>query len=71
MASAVNAATEAGGADTRTTLATLYGGSRSKYQPAVAAAANALVSQGFLLQDDATNIFIANASTVSPMLLPQ
>lgn len=68
---AVSAAAQAGGTDTRTTLATLYGGSRSKYQAAVAAAANALVSQGYLLQDDATNVFIANASAVSASLLPQ
>jgi hypothetical protein len=68
---AVSAAAQAGGTDTRTTLATLYGGSRSKYQTAVAAAANALVSQGYLLQDDATNVFIANASAVSATLLPQ
>lgn len=68
---AVNAAAEAGGTDTRATLASLYGSSRSKYQAAVAAAANALVSQGYLLQDDATNVFITNASSVSATLLPQ
>ncbi|MCX4162528.1 MULTISPECIES: alpha/beta hydrolase domain-containing protein [Paraburkholderia] len=68
---AVNAAAQAGGTDTRATLATLYGGSRSKYQAAVAAAANALVSQGYLLQDDANNVFIANAGSVSATLLPQ
>ena len=68
---AVNAAAQAGGTDTRATLATLYGGSRSKYQAAVAVAANALVSQGYLLQDDANNVFIANAGSVSSALLPQ
>ena len=68
---AVNAAAQAGGTDTRATLQTLYGGSRSKYQTAVSAAANALVGQGYLLQDDATNVFAANAAMVSPTLLPQ
>ncbi|HEX3381029.1 MAG TPA: alpha/beta hydrolase domain-containing protein [Paraburkholderia sp.] len=67
----VNAAAQAGGTDSRATLDSLYGGSRSKYQAAVAAAANALVSQGYLLQDDATNVFIANARSVSATLLPQ
>ncbi|WP_250455362.1 alpha/beta hydrolase domain-containing protein [Caballeronia sp. ATUFL_M2_KS44] len=68
---AVNAAGQAGGVDSRATLQTLYGGSRSRYQSAVAAAANALVKQGYLLQDDANNVFITNASQVSPTLLPQ
>jgi len=68
---AVSAAAEAGGVDSRATLQTLYGGSRSRYQAAVAAAANTLVKQGYLLQDDATNLFISNAAQVSPTLLPQ
>lgn len=68
---AVNTAAEAGGVDSRATLNSLYGGSRSRYQAAVATAANALVKQGFLLQDDATNVFISNAAQVSPTLLPQ
>jgi Alpha/beta hydrolase domain len=68
---AVNAAAQAGGTDSRATLATLYGSSRSKYQAAVAAAANALVSQGYLQQADATNVFISNAQSISPTLLPQ
>jgi hypothetical protein len=68
---AVNPAAEAGGVDSRATLQTLYGGSRSRYQSAVAHAANALVKEGYLLQDDATNVFISNAAQVSPSLLPQ
>lgn len=68
---AVNAAAEAGGVDSRTTLQALYGGSRSRYQRAVAAAANALVRQGFLLEDDAVNVFESNAAQISPTLLPQ
>lgn len=68
---AVNAAAQAGGVDTRATLDSLYGGSKATYQAAVAAAANALVKQGYLLQDDASNIFIANSSSVSSALLPK
>ncbi|WP_345816441.1 alpha/beta hydrolase domain-containing protein [Paraburkholderia sp. PREW-6R] len=68
---AVNAAAQAGGTDPRATLATLYNGSRSTYQAAVTAAANALVSQGYLLQLDADNVFTANAKSVSATLLPQ
>ncbi|WP_322102111.1 alpha/beta hydrolase domain-containing protein [Paraburkholderia sp. J41] len=68
---AVSTAAQAGGVDTRTTLNALYGGSRSKYQTAVATAANALVKQGYLLQDDANNLFISNAAQVSSTLLPQ
>jgi len=67
---AVNAAAQAGGTDSRATLTTLYGASRSKYQAAVSAAADALVSQGYLLQADADNVFVANAASISPTLLP-
>ncbi|WP_213763785.1 alpha/beta hydrolase domain-containing protein [Caballeronia sp. dw_19] len=67
---ATNAAAEAGGTDSRATLTTLYGASRSKYQAAVSAAADALVSQGYLLQADADNVFVANAASISPTLLP-
>ncbi|MEM5313901.1 alpha/beta hydrolase domain-containing protein [Paraburkholderia sp. JHI869] len=67
---AVSTAAQAGGVDSRTTLNALYGGSRSRYQAAVAKAADALVKQGYLLQDDATNVFISNAAQVSPTLLP-
>lgn len=67
---ATNAAAEAGGTDSRATLTTLYGASRSKYQAAVSAAADALVSQGYLLQADADNVFVANAASTSPTLLP-
>ena len=66
---AVDQAAKAGGADIRTSLADLYAG-RADYQAKVTAAANALVTQGYLLQQDATNVFSANARSVSPALLP-
>jgi hypothetical protein len=66
---AVTQAAKAGGQDIRTSLADLYAG-RADYQAKVTAAANALVTQGFLLQQDATNVFSANARSVSPALLP-
>ena len=67
---AVSTAAQSGGVDSRTTLNALYGGSRSRYQAAVAKAADALVKEGYLLQDDATNVFISNAAQISPTLLP-
>jgi hypothetical protein len=66
---AVTQAAKAGGSDSRTSLADLYAG-RADYQAKVTAAANALVTQGYLLQQDATNVFSANARSVSPALLP-
>jgi hypothetical protein len=66
---AVDAAAKSGGRDTRPTLADLYRG-RADYQGKVAAAATALVHDGYLLQADADNLFAAHASAVSPLLIP-
>jgi hypothetical protein len=65
---AVDAAAKAGGHDTRPTLADLYRG-RADYQGKVAAAATALVYNGYLLQEDADSLFDAQARTVSPLLI--
>ncbi|GLU31742.1 alpha/beta hydrolase domain-containing protein [Trinickia caryophylli] len=65
---AVSDSTKATG-DSRMSLAALYTG-RSDYQRKVAAAANALVAEGYLLRSDAQNIFIGNARQVSPLLIP-
>jgi hypothetical protein len=66
---AVNQAAKSPGNDTRTTLADLYSG-RGDYQTKVGAAADALVTQGYLLPLDATNVFKANAASVSSQLIP-
>jgi hypothetical protein len=66
---ALNAAAKSPGTDSRATLADLYSG-RADYQAKVAAAANALVAQGYLQQLDAANVFIANAASVSSLLIP-
>ena len=66
---AVDTAAKAGGHDTRPTLADLYHG-RADYQGKVTAAATALVHDGYLLQEDADNLFDAHARAVSPLLIP-
>ncbi|MBU6500000.1 MAG: hypothetical protein KGQ40_15865, partial [Rhodospirillales bacterium] len=66
---AVDAAAKAGGHDSRATLADLYTG-RADYQHKVAAAADALVHDGYLLQDDADHLFVAQAKAISPSLIP-
>jgi hypothetical protein len=66
---AVDGAAKAGGHDSRPTLADLYHG-RADYQGKVAAAATALVHDGYLLQADANNLFDAHARAVSPLLIP-
>jgi hypothetical protein len=68
---AASPAAQAGGVDTRATLLGLYGGSKSRYQAQVAAAANALVKSGYLLQEDADNVFTTNAAQVSSALFTQ
>ncbi len=65
---AVDKAAEAGGHDTRATLADLYKG-RADYQAKVTAAAEALVKEGYLLPDDAA-AYTARAAKVSPKLIP-
>jgi hypothetical protein len=55
--------------DPRTTLSTLYTG-RADYQGKVAAAADALVSQGYLTTLDATNVYKAGAASISTALIP-
>ncbi|MBK4735616.1 alpha/beta hydrolase domain-containing protein [Noviherbaspirillum pedocola] len=65
---AMNAAAKGSGSDSRQTLADLYTG-RADYQNKVTNAANTLVSQGYLLPLDATNVFSANAANVSPQLI--
>jgi hypothetical protein len=65
---AIDAAGKAGGHDTRPTLADLYR-DRADYQDKVAAAAMALVHDGYLLQEDA-DLFNAHARAVSPQLIP-
>jgi len=55
--------------DPRTTLSTLYTG-RADYQSKVAAAADALVAQGYLTALDATNVYKAGAANISPALIP-
>lgn len=54
--------------DTRPSLAELYTG-RADYQAKVAAAAEALVKAGYLLEDDAKNLYEAHAQKVSPELI--
>lgn len=66
---AVNKAAEAGGHDSRATLAALYSG-RADYRRKVAAAAEALVKARLLLQADAVNVFEAHAKLISPLLIP-
>ncbi|MFC5476279.1 alpha/beta hydrolase domain-containing protein [Paraherbaspirillum soli] len=66
---AINQAAKTGGADSRAALADLYSG-RADYRSKVSAAANALVSQGYLLQLDADNVFSANADRISAALIP-
>jgi hypothetical protein len=66
---AVNAAAKAGGTDPRQTLADLYTG-RADYQAKVAAQADALAAQGYLLQLDANNVYKANSLTISTNLIP-
>ncbi len=66
---AIDAAAKAGGQDTRPTLSDLYRG-RADYRNKVAAAATALVHDGYLLQEDADNLFDAHAQAVSPLLIP-
>ncbi|MFZ1908435.1 MAG: alpha/beta hydrolase domain-containing protein [Burkholderiales bacterium] len=66
---AVDSAAKTGGSDSRTTLAELYSG-RADYQAKVAAQADLLVSQGYLLQPDADNVYKANSLAISPNLIP-
>ena len=65
---AVSPATKAA-SDPRTTLAALYTG-RADYQAKFGAAADALVTQGFLTTLDATNVYKAGAANVSTALIP-
>lgn len=65
---AVSAATKSAG-DPRPSLDTLYSG-RADYAAKFDAAADSLVSQGFLTQLDADNIYKAGAATVSSTLIP-
>ena len=65
---AVDNASKSGGTDSRVSLADLYTG-RTDYQSKVAAAANALVAQGYLLQLDATNVYAKNAASISSALI--
>ncbi len=65
---ATSPATKAG-SDPRTTVATLYTG-RADYQAKFGAAADALVTQGFLTDLDATNVYKAGAASVSSALIP-
>lgn len=65
---AVDKAAEAGGHDTRATLAELYKG-RADYRAKVAAAAAKLVRERYLLADDA-KAYVARAAMVSPKLIP-
>ena len=64
---AVSPATKAA-ADPRTTLAQLYTG-RADYQAKFGAVADSLVSQGYLTQLDATNVYKAGAATISSSLI--
>jgi hypothetical protein len=66
---AVNQSAKAGGTDPRATLVDLYTG-RTDYQAKVDAAANALVTQGYLQLLDAANIYSANARNMSTALIP-
>lgn len=66
---AVDSAAQAGGSDPRQTLSDLYSG-RADYQAQVAAQADALVSQGYLLQLDADNFYKAHAMQISDKLIP-
>lgn len=65
---AVSPAAKAG-TDPRATLAQLYT-SRADYVAKFAAAADALVAQGFLTRLDADNVYKAGAANVSPLLIP-
>jgi hypothetical protein len=55
--------------DPRTTLAALYIG-RADYQSQFGAAADALVTQGYLTALDATNVYKAGTATISAALIP-
>lgn len=66
---AISTAAKAGGHDSRSTLAQLYKG-RADYQQKVAAAADKLVKEGYLLRQDADAIFKAHAKLVSHSLIP-
>jgi hypothetical protein len=55
--------------DTRASLDTLYP-TRSNYVAQFSAAANALVSLGFLNPIDADTIYKVGATTISPALIP-
>ena len=70
IAFAVDNGAKAGGSDSRSSLAELYTG-RADYQAKVAAAANALVAQRYLLAADADNVYTKNASSVSSALITQ
>ncbi len=65
---AVSAATKAA-TDPRPTLADLYTG-KADYLAKFGAAADALVAQGFLTSVDATNVYKARATAISPLLIP-
>jgi hypothetical protein len=65
---AVSAATKSAG-DPRPSLDTLYSG-RADYATKFDAAVDSLVSQGFLTQLDADNIYKAGAAGVSSALIP-
>ncbi len=65
---AVSAATKAVG-DPRPSLDTLYSG-RADYATKFGAAADALVTQGFLTTQDATYVYKAGAASVSTALIP-
>ncbi len=60
---------QAGEKDSRATLDELYSG-RADYQRKVAAAADALVKQGYLLKEDAESRYVAPSEHVSPKLIP-
>jgi len=70
IAFAVDNGSKAGGSDSRSSLAELYTG-RADYKAKVAAAANALVAQRYLLAADADNVYTKNANSVSSALITQ
>ena len=70
IAFAVDNGSKAGGSDSRSSLAELYIG-RADYKAKVAAAANALVAQRYLLAADADNVYTKNAASVSSALITQ
>jgi hypothetical protein len=65
---AIDDAAQAGGHDSRASLAALYSG-RADYQRKVAESADALVRTGYLLPLDAQNVFEAHARAISPRLI--